>query len=435
MNTPIPPSIEKALASLPKETSALMNILSCMKNARGYEHWDKIRFSKDSNITPIQKWALLKLTRQLNPVPGLRGKDGTPFSMAMPDEMLSLLSFIDRNLGFTMQSDHPQAGITLKNRRVYIKRSLIEEAISSSQLEGAVATRQQAREMLASKRSPASEGERMILNNYETISKLQNFKNDKLTEAMLLDIHREMTRNLLPLDQVGRFRKPNDGAIIVGDAISGAIVHVPPTPETLPKRMELVFEFANKDFSDSDFYLHPVAHAIILHFMLAYEHPFVDGNGRTARALFYWLLLRKGYWAAEYISISSLLKTAPSQYAQAFQYTETDENDLTYFILYNLRIFKKAVVQFNSFVSQQVAENKQMDETLSSICNARQIAIIGHSKRHSGYRYTAEEHQQWHGVSANTARSDLNELVRLGFMRSEKSGKTYLYCFRSSSTR
>ncbi len=54
----------------------------------------------------------------------------------------------------------------------------------------------------------------------------------------------------------------------------------------------------------ADFFIHPVIRAILLHFMLAYDHPFVDGTGRTARALFYWSMAHQGYWLMDFISIT-----------------------------------------------------------------------------------------------------------------------------------
>lgn len=71
-----------------------------------------------------------------------------------------------------------------------------------------------------------------------------------------------------------------------------------------------------------------------LHFMIAHERPFRDGDGRTSRALFYWFMLKSGYKAFKYISISSLLHAVPVKYAQSYQYTETDGMDLTYFLKY-----------------------------------------------------------------------------------------------------
>lgn len=52
-----------------------------------------------------------------------------------------------------------------------------------------------------------------------------------------------------------------------------------------------------------------------LHFMLGYEHPFVDGNGRVARAMFDWAMLRNGYWLFEFISVSRIIRQAPAKYA------------------------------------------------------------------------------------------------------------------------
>lgn len=57
--------------------------------------------------------------------------------------------------------------------------------------------------------------------------------------------------------------------------------------------------------------------AILLHFWLAYDHPFEDGNGRTARSLFYWYMRTQGYWLVEYLLISNILRKAPAQYTRA----------------------------------------------------------------------------------------------------------------------
>ena len=68
------------------------------------------------------------------------------------------------------------------------------------------------------------------------------------------------------------------------------------------------------------------------HHRLAWVHPFVDGNGRTARALFYWSMLKSGYWLSEYVSISSVLKKSQSAYVRAYLHSESDGSDMTYFI-------------------------------------------------------------------------------------------------------
>ena len=114
------------------------------------------------------------------------------------------------------------------------------------------------------------------------------------------------------------------------------IYHYPPEVAKLPAMIEDLIAFANED----DEFIHPIVKAIILHFLIGYIHPFNDGNGRTARAIFYWFALKHHYELLEYISISRIFVHAPVQYSRAYQLTETDSNDMTYFIDFNIHILK-----------------------------------------------------------------------------------------------
>jgi len=138
-----------------------------------------------------------------------------------------------------------------------------------------------------------------------------------------------MTRGTLPDELCGQLQKPGDERVHVASNVTGEILHEPPAAKELPARLERLCDFANKQIEGESF-LHPVIRAILVHLWLAYDHPFVDGNGRTARALFYWAMLREGYWLFEFISISMLLKKASAQYGRSFLYTKTDDYDATY---------------------------------------------------------------------------------------------------------
>jgi Fic family protein len=112
----------------------------------------------------------------------------------------------------------------------------------------------------------------------------------------------------------------------VFDRDDGKPIHKPPPAEQLPERMQLLCDFANES-DNGERFVHPVIRAILLHFWLAYDHPFEDGNGRTARILFFWLMRIRGYWLAEYLPISRFIRKAPANSARAFMETETDEGD------------------------------------------------------------------------------------------------------------
>jgi Fic family protein len=146
-----------------------------------------------------------------------------------------------------------------------------------------------------------------------------------------------MTENTLDDElDVGLFRYHDN--ILVLDAITGDIAHMPPPQEELEGLLGDLEMFFNRD---GDRFIHPIIKAIIVHFMLLYIHPFSDGNGRTAHSLFYWYMIKKGYRLIEFMPISRVISKTKRMYEKAFLYTEQDENDLTYFILYHLCAMKK----------------------------------------------------------------------------------------------
>lgn len=165
--------------------------------------------------------------------------------------------------------------------------------------------------------------------------------------------------------------------------------------------------FANGEVDDG--FVHPVVRAILIHLWLAYDHPFEDGNGRTARMLFYWSLLNQGYWLAEFVSISRILLQAPARYARSFLLTETDDLDATYVLHYQLEVARRAVEDLHTYLDKTVNEMNQVEAALraDSGLNHRQVALLGHALRHPGHGYTFDSHKVSHRVAYQTARTDL----------------------------
>ena len=110
-------------------------------------------------------------------------------------------------------------------------------------------------------------------------------------------------------------------------------------------------DFANGEGGGS--YIPPALRSMMLHFWLAYDHPFTDGNGRTARAPFYWSMLKHKYWLFEFISISDVILKSPIQYDRAFLHTESDENDLTYFLAYHSKIIRESISKLTAYLDEQ----------------------------------------------------------------------------------
>ncbi len=390
--------------------------------AQKYYHWDDLKYRKPpGDLTREEWWLSLKLqrasTRRAIP---LMDKNGHSFSFVTPDIVTELLHQIDRNGGTLIQIPEPVANSDERDR--YVVRSLMEEAITSSQLEGAATTREVAKKMLAEGRAPRDRSERMILNNFATMRRIMEVQKEALTPALVLDIHKRVSEGALDIaDAAGRLRRA-DEQIKVWD-VEDQVLHDPPLATELQARLEAMCDFANG--KTPGFFIHPVIRGIILHFWLAYDHPFVDGNGRTARALFYWQMLHAGYWLFEFVSISQIIRKAPMQYGTAFLQTETDENDLTYFIIHQAEVIRKALRELHDYVEQKSRETRSCMRLLGRFpdLNHRQQALLTHAIRHSGFAYNIANHMTRHGIAYDTARLDLLDLAKRGILDQRKIGR------------
>jgi Fic family protein len=392
-----------------------------------YLYWDKVKYkNKSSKYSGEDLWAAVKLTRTFDFKKISFGNYN--FSFSQTDYIQKILHEIDLNIGGTLGADKllPKDG-----KEKYLISSIMEEAIASSQMEGAVTTRKKAKEMLRKNNKPRSKSDQMILNNYYTIKHIVENKSNKLSPDSLLYIHQLISRNTLDnKDDEGAFRKSND--IYVVNHIESEVVHTPPDFVEIPELINQICEFFNKD--DDKFFIHPVIKGIILHFLIGFIHPFVDGNGRTARALFYWYLLSKGYWLTEYMSISRLIIKSKNQYEKAYQYTENDGNDLTYFLSYNLKTMSLAYDALRQYLQRKIEEKKYLTnfQRIPSITE-RQAEILQWYYDESNLVLTVKEVETRLYVSNQTARTDLFQLCELGFIEILKANKKKQIFVRSSN--
>jgi Fic family protein len=338
--------------------------------------------------------------------------------------LLQGLHEIERKAGASVVA--PEAVTTRSTRDRYLLSSLMEEAITSSQMEGAATTRDVAKAMIRSRRPPRDRSERMILNNFLTMQRIRELRDQPLTPQLVLDLHRLVSEETLddPAD-AGRLRPP--GKEVVVDDAYGTVFHVPPAAEELPERLEELCRFANSE--TPKVFIHPVVRAIALHFWLAYDHPFCDGNGRTARALFYWAMLHQGYWLFEFISISSVINKARGQYERSFLLSESNDNDLTYFLLAQVKVIQQAIASLHAYLERKAGEVDALQQRLEGMegLNHRQLALLRHALRHSGFHYSVLSHENSHGVSHQTARSDLQKLAGRGLLIPGKEGRREIF--------
>ena len=391
-----------------------------------YPHWEQLRHrTPPTGLSREEWWMAIKFGRRNigRPLP-LRGPNGTPFGYCLTDETLETLHWIDQHAGGEILVSE---GITDPgNRSRYLVSSLMEEAITSSQLEGATSTRKVAKDMHRTGRAPRDRSELMILNNYRAMTRISEVAKQPLTPELVYELHRILTEGTLDdPDSAGRPQQPGEVRVGVYDT-EGQRVHNPPPADEFPARMDAMCGLANGESGGG--FIHPVVRAILLHLWLAYDHPFEDGNGRTARALFYWSMLSSGYWMFEYISISRILRGAPSRYARSFLYVETDELDATYFVLYQLSVIRRAINDLMEYLRRSIREVRQTERLLhESTLNHRQIALLTHALRHPDAEYTVRSHSTIHRVTGQSARTDLLDLEARGLLGRRQVGKKFVF--------
>jgi Fic family protein len=390
-------------------------------NELEYIHWDDLRYKKIP-YDPIIFWYAIRTMRSTKYREIRIGDEKFPFYT--PENFQKQLHLLDKASPASFDwlfGEFPSEA----NKNQYLSNSLMEEAIASSQLEGAATTRPEAKKILREGRKPKNNSERMIVNNYRTIRRLKELRDKPLSRELILEIHREITQGTLESESDETDFRTTDDIVVGSKADPTKIYHYPPECAKIPVMIDDLIAFVNED----DEFIHPIVKAIILHFLIGYIHPFNDGNGRTARALFYWFALKHHYDLLEYISISRIFVHAPAQYSRAYLLTETDSNDMTYFIDFNIHIISQALEELKRYIVQKKKEESQSLQLVEQIpdLSFRQAEILRDFIKHPTRHYAISEIAGKYKVSLPTARTDLLLLEEKGKLKKYQDGKRQVF--------
>ncbi|SHI34906.1 Fic family protein [Pseudozobellia thermophila] len=378
-----------------------------------YLYWDKIKYLESSKFSKNTLWFNTKWKRSITQNRLQLGVSNyaIKYTHNVNEYLQQKLHYLDFNFGAGLQKEKLLSDL---DKEQYLNNALMEESIFSSMVEGATTTRVKAKEMLRKKKKPKNKSEQMILNNYQAIQFISENQEEDLSIDKLLEIHRLVTHNTLEDDNIGVFRTSDD--VHVMNHITGEIIHTPPKFKELHELMQSFCEFFNSNPKEN--FVHPIVKASILHFLIGYIHPFVDGNGRTARAIFYWYLLKNGYWLAEYLSISRVIMKSKVQYEKAYIYTEIDDMDVTYFVHYQVKVLTQAFEDLKKYVAKKKKEKLNFSKFLKiDGINERQAQILFWIEKDKNRAFTVKEIQTIFSITNQTARTDLEGLVSREFLK------------------
>jgi Fic family protein len=421
-----PPSTKGVFEKIdPSKINMSAHIEAAIKYNSDYSHWDEVRYRIKEGLDPKLVWAIMEMMRENN-FKYVR-LCGLEIKYSLIEQFQKTIHDIDMKAPIGILSKN---GLSEKERKIYSVSSVMEEAIASSQMEGAATTRQIAKKMLRENRRPRNKSEQMIVNNHNAMRLIKSLKDKDLTHELILSVHKEITKNTIEDHSYeGRYRDIDD--IVVSDVFTGKVFHKPIKSDKIYATMRELCDFAN----DEETFIHPLIKGILIHYLIGYIHPFVDGNGRLARSLFYWFLLKKGYWIVEFLALSRVIKSHRSKYDMSYLLSETDGNDVTYFIKFNLKMVEDALDDFIRYVEGKRKEQREFELKISNDADLpmRQRMIIMDAMR-SGEPFSIYEVQSKYQVTYQTARIDVMRLEELGVV--EKVGKVsnqVLYSIKNDS--
>jgi len=438
MNITKPPKVElnpfsTIAASCPDKLTNYLDYFSPIDKKGRYLHFHELRHRIDSALDTSLVWSIVKSARnrQQTHITKL-GEPPVNCSFVLTPLIQKAISETDRN-ATSASLEWISSKIGEKAHLDYLLKDLIEdESISSSQLEGAATTTRVAKELLKRNRKPRNSDEKMILGNFKMMIFAWEKRNKSLSVDLIQQLHQVGVEGIEDEKYMpGSFRNSDDIHVVNSD---GDIVHTPPQARGLKSRMKAIVEWANTDHDNmsESTYLHPLIKSMVLHFCIGYEHPFRDGNGRVARALFYWYLFKSDLAAFRYIAISVLLKKAPVKYGKSYLYAETDEMDLTYFIEYQSGIVIRAIEKFKKSYQNAALEIERFnswlwESGLYNKLNDKQRTVFQVAKSGTVIGFTIRSVEKNLGCSYNTASSVLNGLVKLKLFYKVKEGREWVF--------
>ena len=327
--------------------------------------------------------------------------DGKPFWWVLTESISSqadeVISLARREIVF----DRPEY-------EEAFREAVLDEAVYSSVIEGAFTTKKEAREFIHEGRSPKNKSEQMVKSNYEALTYVLEHIDESITEQTIFDIYALVTKDTFEADvPTNAYR--NESVFV--QSSRGEIFHIAPQAEKVPGMMASLLDF----ITDSE--LPPLIKACIAHFYFVYVHPFIDGNGRTARALSFMMLLQAGYDFFRYFSISGVIAEERAKYYKAIKDVEDDDFDMTYFIDYYTGMLARAVKAMEERLVDKVVLEQTLDKLKAAGMNRRIIEGAKWILTSPNQSITIKAWQKKFGVVLETARQDLFKLEDAGIVK------------------
>lgn len=294
-------------------------------------------------------------------------------------------------------------------------------------LEGNDLSLTQAQRVLEGEKITARDRDIQEVINYrrviDYIDELAPKKNKPLaySQDILQKIHQSVVEKILTPDQVGKLRTSQ---VVIRDQETGDVTFRPPPAVETPYLLEGFFEWLN---SKEGRQVHPVIRAGIAHYVLVAIHPFVEGNGRTARAFATLIFFAEGYDIRRLFSLEEYYDRDAASYYQALvevsnQPGQLEDRDLTAWLEYFSHGFASELARVKDEVRRLSLDSRMKAKVGRQIAlSERQIKLMEYLNQH-GFVKMSQAKKILPMVSEDTILRDLRDLIKKGII--EREGKT-----------
>lgn len=245
-------------------------------------------------------------------------------------------------------------------------------------------------------------------------------KIEKITEQIILKMHRIIVTNILPSEQAGVYRTKQ---VVIRNSETGEVTFRPPPAIEVPFLMREFVYWINKVNNED---IHPILKAGIVHHEFVRIHPFVDGNGRLARSLSTLIMFLGGYDIRRFFSLEEYYDKDAAMYYQSLQ--KASSGDLTAWLEY---FVKGASIEFGKVKEQilRLSKDAKLKEKFGGqqiYLTERQMKIIEYIQE-VGYVQNKMFSSIFPDVSEDTVLRDIQDLLKKGLVKKVGSTKGARY--------
>jgi Fic family protein len=303
-------------------------------------------------------------------------------------------------------------------------KALLLESHHSTHIEGTAINLEQAQDILAGKKvkGVSRDDEKELLNYKKAMDFISKYlgKDDPISEGLVRELHKILVRGVRGSEaQPGSYRKIQN---YVANSRTKEIIYTPPAPLEVPHLMREFVDWINGNIEE----VSPVLTAGIAQFQFVHIHPFVDGNGRTARLLSTLILYKTGYDFNMLFTISEYYDKDRPAYYTAIQSVRKSKMDMTGWLEYFVDGLRSQMKEIQGKGKKIITADKVVKRFEDNGLNDRQAKIIRYLVVNA--KITNDECQKLCGSIRRTATRDLSSLVEKGIveMKGELKGAYYV---------